>query len=582
MGFKLKIEEISIRSQSMERFVKDLNSISDAILEGTAVRWKAYNGVRLLKNLQDILVEREFSFYASQNFYAGVGVKRILKKKQDPDLNSSATDNQPDEKDKKDPSLWYLAEIPPIDLFLLPWLPDPISLPLALTTDWNANQRSALNEALLQSNHLQYTSPPGRTRKTESAPVGSTSKTKGTLKRLFEAFGKVSGWCGHSWKYFPVFFVLAFLVLRDSDLRLLKKTLTPGNRGYDGVEPEELRSLCQKISSLTKQKNLEKIQNSNAPSAKTKAQLMREYIVMSAFMSLIYDHQNDAIENLLLLDYLTGMCTALLGCETMNHVLDLWKNSESEQIHKSDRFADIWQKIESTMLRTDDYSEEHVISRMENEPGSYYWDNISKIKNKYYQIAKRSDCSAKEKLNELIILQFNEIDKLSTRLMIVSSIEKLSQAQRDSKEKALDLYFRARASFLKKEPTAADFTNIIDAFIEGLRAVESTLKCCMSEDAEEEASSDKDISLKKVEAVDPLGKKCIPLSVEAQEEFSHYKGLQSTWINFFLVRRIQNGEPPTILFCLDDSDIQPIAEQILSDIAQHYPMELWPHPETIK
>lgn len=582
MTLKSEIEEISARSQLVEIFSTDLKAISDAIGEGTAARWKAYNGAQLLRNLQGILVEREFAFYAGQNFYAGTGVKRISSKKQDSDLNSSNIGSQPDAEDKKDSSLGNPKEIPPADLFFLPWLPDPISLPLALTIDWSENQRSALNETLLQNNHLQYTSHPGRTRKSECTLDSSTNKIKGTSKKLFESFGKVSGWCGHSWKYFPAFFVLAFLILRDSDLRLLKKALTPGSRGFKAIKPEKLQSLCSKVSSLTEQANLEKIQKPNASSAKTKAQLMREYIVMSAFMSLICRHQDDAIENLLLLDYLTGLCTALLGYYTMQSVLECWKNSESEQSNKSNGFDDILRKIESTMLRTADYNEDNIISRMENEPGFYYWDNISKIKNKCYQIAKHSDWSAEEKLNELIILQFNEIDKLSTRLMIASSNEKLSQAQRDSKKKALDLYFSARASFLKKEPIDVDFTNIIDALIEGLRAVESTLKCCMSEDTEEEASSDKDPSLKNVEVVKPLEKKCIPLSVEAQGEISRYKGLQSTWIKFFLVRRMQNGEQPTILFCLGDSDIEPIAEQIFLDIARHYPTELWPHPKTIK
>ena len=156
MAFKMKIQEISIKTQSVEKFSKDLQSISARILNGTAVWWKNCHGAQMLSGLQDILVEREFAFFASHNFYVWKGVKRISwekenvnpnvsdpeNQKEDVDLNSSDTDNQLEAADQKDSAQRKLKTMPMGALFVLPWLLDPILLPLALTMDWSANQRS--------------------------------------------------------------------------------------------------------------------------------------------------------------------------------------------------------------------------------------------------------------------------------------------------------------------------------------------------------------------------------------------------------------------------------------------------------
>lgn len=71
MAFKMKIQEISIKTQSVEKFSKDLQSISAGILNGTAVWWKNCHGAQMLSGLQDILVEREFAFLPAIIFMSG-------------------------------------------------------------------------------------------------------------------------------------------------------------------------------------------------------------------------------------------------------------------------------------------------------------------------------------------------------------------------------------------------------------------------------------------------------------------------------------------------------------------------------
>ena len=651
MAFKMKIQEISIKTQSVEKFSKDLQSISAGILNGTAVWWKNCHGAQMLSGLQDILVECEFAFFGSHNVYVGKGVKRISwekenvnpnasdpeNQKEDVDLNSSDTDNQLEAADQKDSVQMKLKTMPMGALFVLPWLLDPILLPLALTMDWSANQRSLKNEKLLQRKNLQYTSSPGRTRRVECASDDSAKEAEKDSQRILKSFGKISGWCGRKWNYFPVFFVLAFLTLSNCELRLLKKTLESGNRGYNEVkdqELEELEALCGRISSLANQENLRETTDLNTPSSKTKEQLMREYIAMSAFMSMICkcENENSAIENLLLLDNLTGLCTALLGCQTMEDVLTIWK--ECKQDKKKADFEILLRKMKRTLLYIRDYSEDNIINKMENEDGSYYMDKISQATRKCQEIIKCPIRSDSQKLAELIILQFKEIDRFSVNLSPVVWTEKLLQAQNNSKKEALDLYFSAQTSISQKQFKHIDFDNIIEQFIKGLRAVESALKSYETDDNQKEFSTKKTAS-SKVEHISE--KKIIPVSVEEQDEIYRYKTLQSIWMKFFLVRRMQNGEPPIILFSLGDpkktilehmkdehrrlssdaekssseaeylktlddmlqianncpeykdyldryildQETEAIAAWILEDVAQHYPTELWPYPETI-
>lgn len=661
MIFKSKIEEISIRSQSLERFSKDLNLISEAIGKGAAVSWKGYNGARLSRDLQDILVEREFSFYAGQAFYAGTGVKCIPSEKPNSNSNPAETDNQnnqPNITNEEDSDSQNLKGTPPADtadkkttlpnllpaeLFLLPWVPEPIPLTSALEIDWDKDQRSSRNEEILQMYKLQYASHPGRTRKTESVPDGPITKEESDSQIILESFGKISGWCGHNWKYFPVFFVLAFLNLQKSELWLLKKALTPGSRGYKKVmedelktKSEKLQSLCQKISRLAKQENLGENQSPNAPSAKTKAQLMREYIAMSAFVGLICKYQDDAIENLLLLDYLTGLCTALLGCETMKNVVDLWKNSESKQIHKNDAFDDILRKIERTMLCDDDYREDNIINKIFSQKNSYYSDNIPKVKKEYDTIKRNPNYTVDEKLHQLVITQFDKIYYFSTPLRSARFNISPPPILNIKKKRVFDVYFKVRTIFSRNESESTNFDKIfdkiIDEFIKDLVDIDNTPFPSAPGDPETDLHFDEGDPLADAYTDGPVS----PLSEEEEKEFQHYTTLRSIWIKFFLVRRMQNGEPPSILYYLGDPkktnlehmedeqqrlsrkerrsssetaylktlddmlqkaedhpeykdylnqyfvnpDFQVLAEQMLPDIARHYPPELWPYPET--
>ena len=667
MVFKSKIEETSIRSQSVRFFSVDLKAISDAIEDGRAVLWKGYNGARLSRDLQEILVEREFTFYAGQAFYAGMGVKCIPSEKPNSNSNPADTDNQnnqPNTADEKDPTSQDLEGTPsaetadkqttlpeflPAELFLLPWVPDPIPLTSALEIDWDKNQRSSRNEEILQNYKLQYASHPGRTRKTESVPDGPTTKEESDSQRTSESFGKISGWRGKHWKYFPVFFVLAFLTLQKRELQLLKKALTPGIRGYSNVESEKLQSLCQKISRLAKQENLGEIQSPNAPSAKAKAQLMREYIAMSAFMGLICKYKDDAIENLLLLDYLTGLCTALLGCETMQHALEIWKRSEAKQIHKNDAFDDILRKIESTMLHNDDYREDNIISKIFIQKNSYCPDNISEVKKEYDTIKRDPNYTVDEKLHQLVITQFDNIYYFSTPLRSARFNTSPPPILNIKKKKVFDVYFKVRTIFSRNESKSTNFDEIfdkiIDEFIKDLVDIDNTPFPSAPGDSETDLHFDEGDSLEDAYTngsdltladLYNINEPVSPLSEEEEKEFQRYTTLRSTWIKFFLVRRMQNGEPPIILFYLGDykktilelmkdeqqrlsrkktksssetaylktlddmlkktedcpeykdylnqyfinPDFQVLAEQMLPHIARHYPPELWPYPET--
>lgn len=599
-------------------------------------------------------MEREFTFYAGQDFYAGTGVKCIPSEKPNSNSNPTETDNQnnqPNTTDEEDSDSQNLKGTPPADtadkkttlpnllpaeLFLLPWIPDPIPLTSALETDWSKNQRSSRNEEILQNYKLQYASPPGRTRKTESVPDSPTTKEERDSQRILESFGKISGWRGKNWKYFPVFFVLAFLNLQKRELQLLKKALTPGSRGYSEVESEKLQSLCQKISRLAKQENSEKIQSLNAPSAKAKAQLMREYIAMSAFMGLICKYKDDAIENLLLLDYLTGLCTALLGHETMQHALEIWKKSEAKQIHKNDTFDNILRKIESTVLRNDDYREDNIINKIFSQKNSYYSDNIPKVKKEYDTIKRDPNYTVDEKLHQLVITQFDKIYYFSTPLRLARFNTSPPPILNTKKKKVFDVYFKVRTIFSQNESESTNFDKIfdkiIDEFIKDLVDIDNTPFPSAPGDPETDLHFDEGDSLEDTYTDGPVS----PLSEEEEKEFQRYTTLWSIWIKFFLVRRMQNGEPPIILFYLGDykktilelmkdeqqrlsrkkekssgetaylktlddmlqkaedcpeyedylnryfinPNFQVLAEQMLPDIARHYSPELWPYPET--
>ena len=54
---------------------------------------------------------------------------------------------------------------------------------------------------------------------------------------------------------------------------------------------------------------------------------MREYISMLAFLALLdaIDDDEAIIENILLLDDISGMCTALLGTDIMRQTLRRWE-----------------------------------------------------------------------------------------------------------------------------------------------------------------------------------------------------------------------------------------------------------------
>ena len=250
---------------------------------------------------------------------------------------------------------------------------------------------------------------------------------------------------------------------------------------------------------------------------------------------------------------------------------------------------------------------------------------------------------------QLVITQFDKIYYFSTPLRSAWFHTSPSQILQAKKEKVLDVYFKVRTIFSrnKSESTNFDkiFDKIIDEFIKDLVEIDSTPFPSAPEDPEtdlhfgerdslEDACTDRSgLTLADLYNIDePVS----PLSEEEEKEFHRYTTLQSIWIKFFLVRRMQNGEPPIILYYLGDPkktpleymedeqrrlsrkegrrssetaylktlddvlqkaedhpeykdylnqyfinpDFQVLAEQMLPDIARHYPPELWPYPET--
>lgn len=187
-----------IHKKLNKQFSDYLEEIVRKIRLGKVFQCNTSKGISLDKIFQAVLVEREFTFYAGYDFYAGTRLNLL-----DDTQVKNGENSAPVRKKVK-------------NLFMLPGIPDPIPLPIALVTDWRSNQASVKNEKILAIYGMQPSARPGRMPKKAIEKTDDTFHTdclREKSEHFLELFDRIRFLDNREWEYFPAFFCFSFFKL---------------------------------------------------------------------------------------------------------------------------------------------------------------------------------------------------------------------------------------------------------------------------------------------------------------------------------------------------------------------------------
>lgn len=167
---------------------------------------------------------------------------------------------------------------------------------------------------------------------------------------------------------------------------------------------------------------------------------MQEYISMVAFLALIDNIDGDKtfVENILLLDDISGMCTALFGVDIMKKIMKRWneigKPIENVTIGKKVEFRErlckicahsFSEKSEESLKRFSSkrliesfcYTDQIALTKdnlerekIELNNGKCYCDEVGTVQEKYVELLD-ADMKPLDKLNQMTLLQFDYLKK---------------------------------------------------------------------------------------------------------------------------------------------------------------------------
>lgn len=584
------------------KFSSDLQNIVEQIKSGDMFRRKNSTKSSLDEIFRNILVEREFTFYAGYDFYMGTRLN-ILK----------------DESPKKDAGGSVTTSKKVKNLFMLPGIPDPIPLTSAFMIDWGSNQASVKNEEIFETYGMRPSAHPGRASKETPSEKDENDRIVHLFERcqrFLALFDQIRFWDNREWKYFPTFFALAFLTLGKRDVKTLYAPFqAKSTRKYHEAIAEknsELTEILAKITSLSNRWDVVKNSKTQTESPLKQENLMREYISMLAFLALIdvIDDDETIIENILLLDDISGMCTALWGTDIMKQILRRWeqlgKPTENPSLLRkitfkealcevcarsfsekssngtfSNRLVQSFSYTDLPMLTQDN----QVRGRTEPAKGKCYLDVIGTAREQYIALLHR-DIETIDKLDQMTLFQLDYLNNFGgdfyPEILEYEKSLKFKKSQTDSKKQTLENYFIFRKAI--EQGGALDYKNIIKTYTGILEGMQQEFFTTFSD------GSFLDGSEKNLKAE--------PTRKNMSRIFS-YRSLRWIWVRYFMIRRMQNKEIPVILYsfcdavscnqCKAECKIKNIKSadclhkdsleyRFIESIKVCYPVHLWPEP----
>lgn len=604
-------------------FSSDLQNIVKQIKSGGAFRWKTTAETSLDDIFRDILVEREFTFYAGYDFYMGTRLNLLKDKPSKKDAENSA----PTSKKEK-------------NLFMLPGMPDPIPLTAAFMTNWRSNQASVKNEKIFASYGMRPSAHPGRASKETLSKEEANSKIVYLSKRaeqFLALFDQIRFWGNREWKYFPAFFTLAFLALGRRDLQFLYALFQSKNiREYRKViakRRSRFTEVCTKITNLSNCWDFRKDSESQTPLPQEQGDLMREYISMLAFLALLdaIDDDEAIIENILLLDDISGMCTALLGTDIMRQTLRRWeqlgKPAENPLSPQKVTFKNALRKVcaqsfseessngisSNRLVQSFSYTDLHMLNqdnpvreKAELAKSKCYVDVVGTAREQYTDLL-HCDITDLDKLDQITLCQFEYFKRFGgdfhSNSLDSDQKKNFKKGQADDKRQTLEYYFIFRKEL--EEKGNLDFQKVIQAYTTLLEDMQQKFFATFKKDKRIVRIIKnllENVSHHSSEPIEEIIKKRAPVRLTRKNinRIFSYRSLRWTWVRYFIIRRMQNKEIPVILYSFCDSigcnkcNEKCKVDKIKSATCPHkdafeyrfiesikvcYPVHLWPEPD---
>lgn len=605
------------------KFSSDLQNIVEQIKSGDMFRRKNSTKSSLDEIFRNILVEREFTFYAGYDFYMGTRLN-LLK----------------DESPKKDAGGSVTTSKKVKNLFMLPGIPDPIPLTSAFMIDWGSNQASVKNEEIFETYGMRPSAHPGRASKETPSEKDENDRIVHLFERcqrFLALFDQIRFWDNREWKYFPTFFALAFLTLGKRDVKTLYAPFqAKSTRKYHEAIAEknsELTEILAKITSLSNRWDVVKNSKTQTESPLKQENLMREYISMLAFLALIdvIDDDETIIENILLLDDISGMCTAIWGTDIMKQTLRRWeqlgKPTENPLSPQKVTFKEALRKVcaqsfseessngisSNRLVQSFSYTDLHMLNqdnpvreKAELAKSKCYVDVIGTAREQYTDLLHR-DITDLDKLDQITLYQFEYFKRFGgdfhSNSLDSDQKKNFKKGQADDKRQTLEYYFIFRKEL--EEKGNLDFQKVIQAYTTLLEDMQQKFFATFKKDKRIVRIIKnllENVSHHSSEPIEEIIKKRAPIRLTRKNinRIFSYRSLRWTWVRYFIIRRMQNKEIPVILYSFCDSigcnkcNEKCKVDKIKSATCPHkdafeyrfiesikvcYPVHLWPEPD---
>ena len=315
-------------------------------------------------------------------------------------------------------------------------------------------------------------------------------------EQFLALFDQIRFWGNREWKYFPTFFALAFLALGRRDLQFLYALFQSKNiREYRKViakRRSRFTEVCTKITNLSNCWDFRKDSESQTPLPQEQGNLMREYISMLAFLALLdaIDGDEAIIENILLLDDISGMCTAIWGTDIMKQTLRRWeqlgKPTENPLSPQKVTFKEALREVcaqfflekssegisSNRLIQSFSYTDSHTLTQddpvretVEHAMCRCYSDVIGLVREQYTDLL-HCDITDLDKLDQITLYQFDHFKRFGgdfySNSLDSDQRKNFEKGQVDGNRQTLEYYFIFRKEL--EEKGNLDFQKVSQAY----------------------------------------------------------------------------------------------------------------------